>query len=79
MLASFYLLTRLLVANQVTIILSFTLGKVEQVHIFFGVTIIMIAAPQIVLVGDLWKIEKNRRAQGKCRAAGQIQRMITTM
>jgi len=42
----------------VTIILSFTRGSIETVHVFFGITILLIAAPQIVLIhwfrkGDL--------------------------
>ena len=40
----------LTLARQTTIILSFTLGKVELIHIFFGVTITMIAIPQVILV-----------------------------
>ncbi len=41
--------------RQATIILSFTLGhEVGDIQIFFGVTIVMIAAPQIVLVRALF-------------------------
>eukprot|EP00051_Salpingoeca_urceolata_P011514 m.142796 g.142796 ORF g.142796 m.142796 type:complete len:113 (+) comp17147_c0_seq1:2060-2398(+) len=39
-----------IVVVLVTISLSFSLGKVEGIHVFFGVAIILVAAPQLVLV-----------------------------
>lgn len=45
-------------ASQITLALAFSRGEIEKLHIFFGVAILMISAPQFVLVywfrnGDL--------------------------
>jgi hypothetical protein len=43
-------LCRMLTHVQVTIVLSFTRGSVEIINVFFGINIILISIPQIILV-----------------------------